>query len=133
MINITLHRCYNECMKIRNSETMKRGEHIMSVKDIERRINMKERLTIRKRGQVTLPKSFIERFGLEEGDSLELEVNNKGEVIVVPMVQVPASQKWFWDNEWQQGEQEAEEDIKAGRVRKFDNVNDLIADLESDD
>jgi len=133
MINITLHRCYNECMKIGNSETMKGGEHIMSVKDIERRINMKERLTIRKRGQVTLPKSFIERFGLEEGDSLELEVNNKGEVIVVPMVQVPASQKWFWDNEWQQGEQEAEEDIKAGRVRKFDHVNDLIADLESDD
>lgn len=112
---------------------MKRREHIMSAKDIERRINMKERLTIRKRGQVTLPKSFIERFGLEEGDSLELEVNNKGEVIVVPMVQVPASQKWFWENEWQQGEQEAEEDIKAGRVRKFDNVNDLIADLERDD
>lgn len=54
----------------------------MSVKDIEGRVNMKERLTIRKRGQVTLPKSFIEKYNLEEGDSLELEVTNDGEVKV---------------------------------------------------
>lgn len=120
-------------MIIGKSEIMKGSEHIMSVKDIERRVNMKERLTIRKRGQVTLPKSFLEKFDLKEGDSLELEVNHKGEVVVVPMVQVPANQKWFWSDEWQQGEQEANEDIKAGRVKQFDNVHDLITDLESED
>lgn len=120
-------------MKISHSEIMRRREHIMSIKDLERRVNMKERLTIRKRGQVTLPKSFIERFGLEEGDSLDLEINQEGEITVVPMVQVPASQKWFWNDEWQQGEREADKDIIAGRVKEFDNVNDLIADLESDE
>jgi len=105
----------------------------MSLKAIERGIEMKERITIRKRGQVTLPKSFIEKFGLEEGDSLELEVTDDGEVKVVPMIQVPASQKWFWTEEWQEGEREADEDIKAGRVKKFDNVHDLIAELESEE
>lgn len=105
----------------------------MSVKNAERRVNMKERLTIRKRGQITLPKSFIEKFGLQEGDSLELEVNENGEVVIVPMVQVPASQKWFWTEEWQQGEREAEEDIQSGNVKRFDDVHDLIAELESDD
>ena len=45
-----------------------------------------ERLTIRKKGQVTLPKYFIEKFGLEVGD----------------------------------------EDIKAGRVKRYDDVHDAI-------
>lgn len=105
----------------------------MSVKDTERRVNVKERLTIRKRGQITLPKSFIEKFDLQEGDSLELGINDDGDITVVPMVQIPASQKWFWTEEWQQGEREAEEDISRGNVKKFDNVHDLIAELESDD
>lgn len=105
----------------------------MSVKDKERRVNVKERLTIRKRGQITLPKSFIDRFDLQEGDSLELEINDAGDITVVPMVQIPASQKWFWTEDWQQGEREAEEDIRRGDVKKFDNVHDLIAELESDD
>lgn len=105
----------------------------MSVKDTERRVNVKERLTIRKRGQITLPKSLIERFDLQEGDSLELEINDNGDITVVPMVQIPASQKWFWTEEWQQGEREAEEDIRRGNVKEFNNVHDLIAELESDD
>lgn len=98
----------------------------------ERGIDMKERLTIRKRGQVTLPKSFLEKFNLGEGDILELEVNKKGEITVTPMVNVPSSQKWFWTEEWQEGEEEADRDIRTGRVKSFNNVEDLIDDLESD-
>lgn len=105
----------------------------MSFTSKERKDDIKERITIRKRGQVTLPKSFIDKFDLEEGDSLNLEINQQGEIIVVPMVQVPVSQSWFWTNEWQAGEREAEEDIKKGHVKRFDHVDDLIADLESDD
>lgn len=88
----------------------------MAVKMPERRDNMKERLTIRKRGQITLPKAIIESFDLKEGDTLELEMNEHGEIILVPMFQVPVSQKWFWTEEWQQGEREADADIKAGRL-----------------
>lgn len=120
-------------MNFGKSEIIDRGEHIMSVKDTERRVNVKERLTIRKRGQITLPKSFIEKFDLHEGDSLELEINDDGNITVVPMVQIPANQKWFWSKEWQQGERQAEEDIRRGDVKRFDNVHDLIAELESDD
>ena len=120
-------------MNFRKSETTKGSEHIMTLNDTERRVNVKERLIIRKRGQITLPKSFIERFGLQEGDSLELEINDDGDITVVPMVQIPASQKWFWTEEWQQGEREAEEDIRRGNVKKFDDIHDLIEELESDD
>jgi hypothetical protein len=42
-------------------------------------------------------------------------------------------QAWFWTKEWQEGEREAEEDIKNGRVKSFSNVHDLIAELDSEE
>jgi hypothetical protein len=39
-------------------------------------------------------------------------------------------QAWFWSEEWQAGEREAETDIGAGRVQVFDSMTDLLADLE---
>jgi O-succinylbenzoate synthase len=38
-------------------------------------------------------------------------------------------QAWFWINEWQAGEREAEADLAAGRYQVFDTMDDLIADL----
>lgn len=40
-------------------------------------------------------------------------------------------QAYFWMPEWQQAEQEADEDIKAGRTRSFSTAEELIADLDS--
>jgi antitoxin PrlF len=39
------------------------------------------------------------------------------------------SQSYFWTKEWQEAEKEASEDIKAGRVKAFDSVDELIQDL----
>ncbi len=94
---------------------------------------MKERLTIRKRGQVTLPKSILDRFNLDEGDTLELSVNENGDIVVIPMVQVPASQRWFWTEEWQKGEREADENIRTGNVKSFNNLDDAFNWLDSDE
>ncbi|OAT87036.1 hypothetical protein [Desulfotomaculum copahuensis] len=35
-------------------------------------------------------------------------------------------QSWFWTPEWQAAEKEADDDIAAGRVYRYDNVDDLI-------
>ncbi len=40
------------------------------------------------------------------------------------------SQAYFWTREWQEAEKEASEDIRAGRVKTFDSVDDLIKDLD---
>jgi hypothetical protein len=40
-------------------------------------------------------------------------------------------QAWYWSKQWQRWEQEADEDIAAGRVKKFRSVNELIADLDA--
>jgi hypothetical protein len=41
------------------------------------------------------------------------------------------SQAYFWTKEWQEAEREREasEDIKAGRVKAFDTVEELLEDL----
>lgn len=45
-------------------------------------------------------------------------------------VRVPVEQAWFWTQEWQAKEREADDDLAAERYSEFENVDDLIADLK---
>ena len=42
---------------------------------------------------------------------------------------IKAGQEWFWSEEWQAAERQAEADIAAGRVQVFDNDADFLASL----
>jgi hypothetical protein len=50
--------------------------------------------------------------------------------VLVPKKLVDKSQAYFWTRKWQEGEREADEDIRAGRVKAFDSVEELVSDLE---
>ena len=39
-------------------------------------------------------------------------------------------QAWFWTEEWQAGEREAEADLAAGQYETFDTMEELIDDLD---
>lgn len=41
-------------------------------------------------------------------------------------------ESWFWTEEWQAGEREAEEDFKAGRYQEFDTIDSLITHLHAE-
>lgn len=86
-------------------------------------------MQIRKNFQITLPAVIRQRLGLSVGDLLETQLKD-GKIIIVPKKTVNADQAWFWTNEWQQAEREAEADIRSGRVKKFKNVEDLIKELD---
>ena len=88
-------------------------------------------LTIRKNAQITLPASIRKKAHVDVGDLLEAEVRGD-EIVLKPKKLIDKSQAWFWTEEWQKGEREADEDIAAGRVKEFDNVEDLIKDLNRD-
>ncbi len=42
---------------------------------------------------------------------------------------IDPSQAYFWTKKWQEWEREADEDKKAGRVKTFNSVDELITDL----
>ena len=43
---------------------------------------------------------------------------------------VDKNQAYFWAKRWQDGERETDEDIRAGRVKTFNSVEELVEDLE---
>jgi antitoxin MazE len=89
---------------------------------------MADLIQVRKKAQITLPLSVRKKFGIEEGDFLE--VNEKdGEIVLKVKKLIDKDQAWFWTKRWQEGEKEADEDIKAGRVIKFDTVEKAISYL----
>lgn len=44
-------------------------------------------------------------------------------------IEIDPEQAWFWTEEWQAKERQADEDIAEGRYEEFDNLDDFIASL----
>ena len=89
---------------------------------------MSELIQIRKKAQLTLPQSVRQELGIEEGDFLDVRVQDGAIVLKVKKL-VDKDQAWFWTERWQWGEREAEEDIRSGRVEHFANAKEAIASL----
>jgi len=92
---------------------------------------MSELVQVRKKAQVTLPQSVRLELGIEEGDFLDIRVRS-GEIVIKVKKLVDKDQAWFWTNRWQQGEKEAEEDIRAGRVQNFPDAKDVVVFLHKE-
>jgi hypothetical protein len=50
-----------------------------------------------------------------------------------PLFMIDPAQAWYWTAEWQEKEREVDEHLAAGRYRDFDDIEDLIRYLDSDD
>jgi antitoxin MazE len=84
---------------------------------------------VTRHGQITLPATVRKELDIQEGDLVEIEVVDD-RAVVTPKKLVDKSQAYFWTEEWQKGEAEAEADVKAGRIKTFDSVEDLLEDLD---
>jgi AbrB family looped-hinge helix DNA binding protein len=84
---------------------------------------------VTRHGQITLPRSVRSQLNIEEGDFIEIEVEGE-HAVLKPKRLVDKDQAYFWSPQWQAAEREAEEDIKAGRVKAFPSVEELIDDLD---
>jgi len=84
------------------------------------------------RGQITLPSNLRKTLGLKAGDYFEVDVQDS--VLVLKPCKsipknIPKDEVWYWTETWQLKERRAQEDIKKGRLKSFDNVDDFIKDL----
>ncbi|MGD1119972.1 MAG: AbrB/MazE/SpoVT family DNA-binding domain-containing protein [Dehalococcoidales bacterium] len=83
---------------------------------------------VTRHGQITLPASVRRELGIEEGDLIEISVRDE-QAVLMPKKLIDKRQAYFWTKKWQDGEKQADEDIKAGRVKAFDSVEDLLKEL----
>jgi AbrB family looped-hinge helix DNA binding protein len=90
---------------------------------------MSELAQVRRKAQLTLPLSVRRKLGIEEGDYLEVSVKDNQIVLKVKKL-IDKDQAWFWTRRWQEGEREADEDIRAGRVYEFPDAKSAIAALD---
>ena len=87
---------------------------------------------ITRNGQITLPVAVRRAANLEEGDLIAVVV--EGDTIrLSPQKLIDKSQAYFWSDDWQKGEREASEDIEAGRIQGFEDVDTLVDALEAGD
>jgi antitoxin MazE len=85
---------------------------------------------IKRNYQITLPRSVREQLKLAVGDYIEIE-RQQGQIVIKPVKIVHPEEYYFYTKEWQKKEQEADQDIAAGRVSQtYDDVNDFIKDLD---
>ena len=82
-------------------------------------------------GQVTLPKEIRIKTNMQPGDFVEVNLDKQGRIVLTPKKLVDASQAYFWTKEWQEGELRADEDIKAGRVKRFKSGAEAVKYLKS--
>jgi AbrB family looped-hinge helix DNA binding protein len=94
---------------------------------------MSTNLRIRRNGQITLPASIRREANLQAGDTLEVIVEEDGVICLVRQIQFDRSQDYFRTGRWQAGERETEADFMAGGYLDFDNIDDLLAELETED
>ena len=83
-------------------------------------------LRMSRRGTITLPKAVR-----GESDLLRVSRREDGVIELRPQATVDQSQAWFWTERWQRMEREADEDIAAGRVKRFAGLDAFIRHLES--
>ncbi len=89
----------------------------------------RRRATVRAKAQLTLPPEVRDALHVSAGDEVEFTITEAGDVLLRGMTSVPTDQRWFWEPEWQAGEREASEQIKAGDVEVFDDAEAMFASL----
>jgi antitoxin MazE len=85
-------------------------------------------LRMNRRGAVTIPKEI--RQALSNNTVFDVVRRADGVIELRPQEAGDSSQSWFWTERWQQMEREADEDIAKGRIRTFETVEELIAEME---
>jgi len=80
--------------------------------------------------QITLPARIRKRLKIAVGDYVEAEDAKEG-IILKPVKVIRPDQAWFYTEEWQKGEREADEAIAKGEVvGPFEKMEDALKALK---
>ncbi len=85
---------------------------------------------VKSKYQIVIPDAVRKKLHVEVGDTLEIEEKD-GVLVAKPVVVIDKSQAYFWTEEWQRGEKEAEEAKRKGKFKEFDKAAEAIKWLKS--
>lgn len=88
-------------------------------------------LQIRSNGQITLPANLRRLANFTEGDLLEASITDDGTLCLKPKIAIDRDQAYFWSTRWQKGEKAVEKDLRTGKTKDFDSIDDLLGELNS--
>lgn len=86
------------------------------------------RAVLRAKGQITLPNEIRKALRVVEGDDIAFTITDEG-VLMTGLKSIRADQAWFWADEWQAGEREASEQIRAGVGTVYDDEDTFLDSL----
>lgn len=84
---------------------------------------------IRTKGQLTIPSEVRQAANLEVGTMVEFTVTEQG-VLLRAKALVDADDAWFWTNEWQQGEREAQAELAKDGDRETFTHDEFLEQLQ---
>lgn len=87
-------------------------------------------VSVQSRGLVALPASVRKRYRLDEpGAQVEITERADGVLELRPAVAVPASEAWFWEKQWQEGEREVDALFAAHSLIVTEGVDEFLQSL----
>ena len=72
-------------------------------------------MKISPQGQIRIPKKIMITLGIEKGDYVEVDVEER-QIVLKPRKLIDPSQGWYWTKEWQKMEARVDNEIKEGHV-----------------
>ena len=72
-------------------------------------------MKISPQGQIRIPQKVMIRLGIEKGDYIEVDVEER-QIVLKPRKLIDPSQGWYWTKEWQEMEAEVDDELEKDEV-----------------
>lgn len=82
-----------------------------------------------KSNQVAIPKEILKKLHLNSDDYLDVYIEDN-KIILEPKIVIPRDQAYFFTEEWQKDEHQAERDIQSGRVTETADLDKLMEEMD---
>ncbi len=89
-------------------------------------------VSVQGRGVIALPAEVRRNMHLDEpGAQVEITQREDGVLELRAALPVPADQRWYWTERWQQREREVDHHVAAGKVTVHDNGQAFLDHLDA--
>ena len=81
-------------------------------------------MKISSQGQIRIPKTIMITLGIEKGDYIEVDMEER-QIVLKPRKLIDPSQGWYWTKEWQKVEADVDEEIEKDQFSaKFESAEE---------